>query len=97
MPSNQSKRTDYETLSSTAQKSGAVDKGLKTLKPKADSQKPQPIQTPQNLANPSKNQSIQTVSPQNDFLEKKKSDAAEPFAFKDQTMRKNRLSRQLRQ
>lgn len=86
MPSNQSNKSDYQKLSSTAQKGGVSDTGLKTLKPHSNSQKTQPVQHVQTLTNPSKKQSIQTVSPQNDFLEKKKSDVVEPFVFKDQAI-----------
>jgi putative inorganic carbon (hco3(-)) transporter len=86
MPSNQSNKSDYQKLSSTAQKGGVSDTGLKTLKPNSNSQKTQPVQHVQSLTNPSKKQSIQTVSPQNDFLEKRKSDVVEPFVFKEQAI-----------
>lgn len=92
MPSNQSNRTDYQKLSSTAREGGANDTGLKTLKPHANSQKTRTPEHVQTLVNPSKIQSIQTVSPQNDFLEKKESNAAEPFVFKDQTIDKTEVT-----
>lgn len=86
MPSNQNKRTDYQTLSPTAQKGSASSNGQNPPKTLKNPQQ-QTDSHSQNLTNTQAIPVKQQVPPA-DFLEKKKVTAAESVVFEEKITEK---------